>query len=113
LSNTFEANGNDWGIGVESFCTETRLKDRLVLITTMIPLKNCYTSKKAKNVLLYLKTENCHQKISSNTCGCILANTIQFYQNATTKISMILALTRDPITFTDGWATTLVIYNIF
>jgi hypothetical protein len=111
LPNTFEAVGKNWGIAVESFCSGT-VNNLPVYITTNIPLKNTYTSIGAKNILLCINSYNYQQVVTSNRCSCILANTIEFYQNSTIEISFENALTGEAFNYSKGWAMTLVIYNI-
>ena len=112
LPNVQNANGGkDWGIAVQSFHSST-INDVPFTISTNIPLKNTYVGKEANNTLICLSSLNFHQQVTSSSCDCILANTIQLYQNASIEINIKSISQTENVDLSDGWHMTLVIYNI-
>ena len=111
LPNIQDASGKDWGIAVQSFHSST-ISDVPFTISTSIPLKNTYVGKEANNTLICLGSHNFHQEVTSNTCDCIIANTIQLYQNASIEINLKSIKETEILDLSDGWHMTLVIYNI-
>jgi hypothetical protein len=115
LPNVQDANGKDWGIAVQSFYSSS-INDVPFTISSSIPLKSTYNGKEASKTLICLNSVNFHQQITSSTCDCILANTIQLYQNASIEINIKSTMfTNADLHFgdsDDGWHMTLVIYNI-
>ncbi len=112
LPNVQDANGKDWGIAVQSFHSST-INDVPFTISSSIPLKNTYVGREANNTLICLSSLNFHQQVTSETCDCILANTIQLYQNASIEINIKSThFTNVDLVLDDGWHMTLVIYNI-
>jgi hypothetical protein len=112
LPNVKDAVGKDWGIAVQSFYSSS-LNGVPFLISSSIPLKNTYAGKEANNTLICLNSVNFYQQVTSETCDCILANTIQLYQNASIEINIKSTMfTNKHLVLDDGWHMTLVIYNI-
>jgi len=111
LPNVQDASGKDWGIAVQSFHSST-INDVPFTISSNIPLKNTYVGKEANNTLICLSSLNFHQQVTSSSCDCILANTIQLYQNASIEINIKSISQTENVDLRDGWAMTLVIYNI-
>jgi hypothetical protein len=111
LPNIQNASGKDWGIAVQSFHSST-INDVPFTISSSIPLKNTYVGKEANNTLICLSSLNFHQQVTSSSCDCIIANTIQLYQNASIEINIKSISETQILDLSDGWHMTLVIYNI-
>jgi hypothetical protein len=111
LPNIEENMGKNWGIAVQSFHSST-INDVPFTISSNIPLKNTYVGKEANNTLICLSSLNFHQQVTSSSCDCMLANTIQLYQNASIEINIKSISQTENVDLSDGWYMTLVIYNI-
>jgi hypothetical protein len=111
LPNIQDASGKDWGIAVQSFHSST-INDVPFTISSSIPLKNTYVCREANNTLICLSSLNFHQQVTSSSCDCIIANTIQLYQNASIEINIKSISETQILDLSDGWHMTLVIYNI-